>query len=224
MQITIRLQQQSPKSVSYNHNFSLGSALYEALRAFHPDVARELHDSHDRAKFAVGEIYHHPRFRGEASFRVASPDERLLRMIAGSLVSCGKMQIGQSAYVVKGAEAHPTPTELPAPLGVHTLSPVLIRDRESPQSLVMDNCPYPDVLASAINHDVRKLTGREGSVSVLRMDKLQVRKRTLAGRTVMAQKGTFWLDGDPRDLAHVLDHGIGQSTALGFGLVVPEGM
>lgn len=222
MQMTIHLRQETPRSVSYDHNYSLGSAIYEAMRGFQADVARALHESTDRAKLAVGEVYHHARRRGEASFRVASPDERLLRVVSASLMACGRMQVGQSTYAVTGALAHPSPDPL-APLGLHTLSPVYIKDRESPRSLVHDNCDYSTVLASVVNRDVKRATGRDGSVSVLRMEKLEVRKRTLAGRTIMAQKGTFWLDGDPRDLAHVLDWGVGQSTALGFGLVVPEG-
>jgi CRISPR-associated endoribonuclease Cas6 len=222
MQMSVRIQQQTPRSVSYDHNYPLGSAMYEALRAFHPDLAREMHQSPERAKLAVGEIYHLPRQRGEAVFRVSSPDERLLRLLGGALVATGKLHVGQAVYAVEGTQVHPTP-DLAAPTGVHTLSPVLIRGRgEDRRSLVHDNCEYTKVLAEVINHDVKRATGREGTVQVLRMDKLDVRKRTLAGRTVMAQKGTFWLDGDSRDLQHVLDWGIGHSTGLGFGMVVEE--
>ncbi len=221
MQMTIRLRQESRTSVSYDHNYSLSAAINEAMRAFHPEFSRELHRSPERAKYAVGEIYHLAHARGEASFRIASPDERLLRMLAGALVSTGKMQVGKSEYLVTGTEAHAAP-ETCAPAGIHTLSPILIRDPDSPQSLVMDNCSYATVLASVINHDIHKITGRKGTVSVLNQAKLEVRKRTLAGRTVMAQKGTFWLDGAAEDIAHVFEWGVGQSTALGFGLVVPE--
>ncbi len=222
MQMTIRLRQASDRSASYDHNFVLASAVNEAMRAHHADLSRQLHESRDRSPIAIGEIYHLAARRGEASFRIASPDERLLRLVGGALVTTGKMQVGPAQYVVIGADAHP-PFEPFAPMGVHTLSPVYIRDRESSQSLLHDNCDYPRVLADVINHDVRRASGRDGSVRVLNMTKLEVRKRTLAGRTVMGQKGTFWLDGDPRDLAHVLDWGVGHSTALGFGLVVVEG-
>lgn len=224
MQLTVRLRQQTPRSAAYDHNFHLGASVYEALRAFHPDLSRQIHESPERAKLAIGEIYHLPHRRGEATFRVASPDERLLRLLGGSLVATGKLHVGQAVYVVTAAEAHPTP-EPAAPAGVHTLSPIFVRAKgEDRRSLVHDNCDYASVLSDVINHDVRRATGREGTVRVLRMEKLDVRKRTLAGRTVMAQKGTFWLDGDARDIQHVLDWGIGHSTALGFGMVVPEGV
>lgn len=223
MQMTVRLQQQSSRSASYDHNYHLGSAIYEALRAFHPELSREIHASSARSKFAVGEIYHVPHRRGEASFRIASPDERLLRLVSGALIATGKLDIGGSTYFIAGADAHPTTQRL-APMGVHTLSPILIRAREGNQSLVHDNCDYPKVLADVINHDVKRATGREGTIRVLRMEKLDVRKRRLADRTVLAQKGTFWLDGDAADIAHVFDWGVGHSTGLGFGLVVPEGI
>lgn len=222
-QVSVRISQTSDRSVSYDHNYSLGSAINEAMRANHADLWREVHKSAERSKYAVGEIYHLPHRRGEATFRVSSPDERLVRLIGGALVSTGKMQIGQSQYAVQGVDTHSDPDPV-APFGVHTLSPILVRGRDSPLSLVHDNCDYPRVLADVINHDIQRVAGRPGSVKVLNMTDLAVRKRSLAGRTVMAQKGTFWLDsGDGRDLKHVLEWGIGHSTALGFGLVVMEG-
>lgn len=222
MQMTVRLTQSSPRSASYDHNYPLSAAINEAMRAHHADFSRKLHESRERSPLAIGEIYHLAHARGEASFRIASPDERLLRLVAGALVTTGKMQVGPAQYLVMGADAHPTVDPI-APLGVHTLSPVLIKSKDSPLSLVHDNCDYPRVLADVINHDVKRATGRDGTIRVLNMTKLEVRKRTLAGRTVMAQKGTFWLDGDARDIQHALDWGVGHSTALGFGMVVGEG-
>lgn len=222
IQATVRLAQATGRSAAYDHNYALGSAINESMRAFHPELSREMHRSPERSKYAVSEIYHVPHRRGEAWFRIASPDERLLRLIGGALVATGKMQVGAAQYVVEGVDAHPVDIPV-APLGVHTLSPIWIRDRDSPRSLVHDNCEYPKVLAEVINHDVKRATGRTGTVTVPNMGMLEVRKRTLAARTVMAQKGTFWLDAaDARDLVHVLDWGVGHSTAMGFGMVVGE--
>jgi CRISPR-associated endoribonuclease Cas6 len=223
MQMTVELRQESERPVDYDHNYRLAASIFEAIRAFHPEAGRAMHASRERSKLAIGEIYHLPRAKYEASFRIASPDEHLLRLVGGALVAVGKLQVGKATYVVRGTEMHAT-GELPPPVGLHTLSPILIRGRDSPLSLVHDNCDYPTVLAEVINYDIKRATGRAGSVRVVNMGKLEVRKRSLAGRTVMAQKGTFWLDAaDGRDLGHVLDWGVGHSTGMGFGMVVSEG-
>lgn len=220
MHVSVQLKRIDGPDPPYDHNSMLAAAVYEALRANDSKLSERIHSSPKPSPFVLSEIFPFNRADDEFWFRLASPDNHLARTLASSIFAAGKIEIGDVRFEVTGAQGRPTPTEIPTPFEIHTLSPIYIRDRESSDSLVKDNCDYLQVITEVINHQLQTAADLPGTLSVMNADLGEVRKRTIADRTVLAQKGHFWLDGDPREVAWVLDYGIGQSRAMGFGLVV----
>lgn len=220
MHVSVQLTRTDGPDPPYDHNAMLSAAVYEALRAHDSGLSEEIHSSPKPSPFALSEIYPFSRDTDQFWFRLASPDDHLARTLASAVFAAGNLNVGKTRFEVTGAEGRPTPDEIATPYEIHTLSPIYIRDRDSSDSLVKDNCDYTQVVTEVLNHQLQTATDLSGTLSVMNQDLGEVRKRTIADGTILAQKGHFWLDGDPREIAWVLDYGIGQSRALGFGLVV----
>lgn len=220
MHVSVQLTREDGPDPPYDHNAMLSAAVYEALRAHDSELSKQIHSSPKPSPFALSEIYPFNGGADEFWFRLASPDNHLARTLSSAVFGAGKLTIGKTSFQVSGVEGRPTPDGIAPPYEVHTLSPIYIRDRNSSDSLIKDNCDYPHVVTEVLNHHLQTAADMQGTLSVMNEDLGEVRKRTIGDGTILAQKGHFWLDGDPREIAWVLDYGIGQSRALGFGLVV----
>jgi len=216
--LLVRLTSLEGGDPPYDHNFLLGSAVYHLLRE-HSDAASDaLHDSPYRTAYVLSEIHRVTGKPKEAWFRVGTSSEAVARNIGKALVPGTRMRVGKTVFEVTGLT-----TEEPVvrPGEFVTLSPILLTDKETGKSLVYDSDGYQEILEEAINAQVRNNLKTAGNVRVLRVEPQGVRKRTIKERTVLAQKARFLFDGPEEELRFLVDHGIGSSPALGFGMIVP---
>jgi CRISPR-associated endoribonuclease Cas6 len=103
-----------------------------------------------------------------------------------------------------------------------TLSPILLQDPDSHRSLVHDSDDYQAHLQQAINAQIHNHLDEPGSVSLMHLIPQAVRKRTIDEGTYLAQKAKLNLNEKTDHLKFLVNHGIGSSPALGFGMVVRD--
>lgn len=227
MHVTVRLKRTGGKDAAYDHNFHLGSAVYTLLKENGDGAAEALHESHYRSAYVLSEIHRVGGKPGEAWFRVGSSNKAVIQAIAKALpvskIIPIKNRDWKSEYTVTG---HLMKDPIIRPGEFVTLSPILLRDKEAGKSIVYDTPNYRETLEAAMNLQVRNYMKVEGTVKVIHFEPSGsdeahgVRKRTIKERTVLAQKGRMLLDGPEEQLRFLVDHGVGLSPALGFGMVV----
>ena len=154
--------------------------------------------------------------KGEFWFRVGTSSEAVGRLVGKALTPSTRIKVGESGFLVTGLTIE-EPVVRPGEFV--TLSPILLRD-ENGKSLVHDSEGYRDLLIEAMNRQIENNTGREGTVKLVHFEPQAVRKRKIRDRTFLAQKGRLLLDGPEEDLRFLVEHGVGRSPAMGFGMVV----
>ncbi len=215
--LTINLTRVVGRDPPYDHNFLLGSAVYRMLKERSEKAADIVHDSPSRSAYVLSEIH---RVRGkpkEAWFRIGSSSEAIIRLVEKALTPGTSLIVGPTAFQI-GSTGIEEPVARPGEYV--TLSPILLRDKETGQSIVHDTPGYVETLQEAANQQVRNHLKREGTIRILHFEPQAVRRRTIEDRTVLAQKGRFLMDGGEEELRLLVNHGIGLSPALGFGMVV----
>ncbi len=218
MHLCVRLRLTKGPRAPFDHNFLLGSAVYKHLHDLSEEVVDPLHDSPYRSPYVLSEIHHVANKPDEAWFRLGTSSEAVARAVGKALTPSTEVHIGGTAFQVTGLHME---EPMVRPGEYVTLSPILLRDKENGQSLVHDSPGYVESLGSAINQQVHNYLRKDGTVKVVHFEPQAVRKRTIKGRTVLAQKGRMILDGGEEQLRLLVNHGIGASPALGFGMVVP---
>jgi len=216
--VTVRLRRVEGPDPPYDHNFLLGSAVYHMLRERDSEASAVLHDSPHRTGYVLSEIH---RVRGkphEAWFRIGTSNETVARLLGEALAPGTKFTIGPTRFDVTGLEME---EPIVRPGEFVTLSPILLTDKETGKSLVHDADGYEKILEEAINAQVRNNLKTAGNVRVLHVEPQGVRKRRIKERAVLAQKARLLLEGPDEELRFLVNHGIGRSPALGFGMVVP---
>lgn len=219
MHLTIQLTRTEGRDAPHDHNFMLGSAVYKLLQEHSEEASATVHDSHYRSAYVLSEIH---RVRGrpkEAWFRIGTANEALARNIGKALTPGTEFHVGKTGFQVTGIMME-EPVIRPGEFV--TLSPILLRDKNNGQSLVHDSPGYVESLEAAMNRQVKNYLKKEGTIKVIHFEPQAVRKRKIKDRTVLAQKGRMLLDGEDEQLAFLVNHGIGLSPALGFGMVVPS--
>lgn len=206
------------KDPPYDHNYLLGSAVYHLLNAHSEQASKILHDSPYRTAYVLSEIYRVSGKESESWFRLGTGDKRISVLLAKAMTPGASFKVGQTTFMIHHVTLN-TPSAQPGEY--ITLSPVLLKDRETGRSVIHDSPHYLEVLQSAANAQVKKYLKKSGTVRILRFEALGVRKRTIDGRIVLAQKGRFLMEGQEDELMMLIDYGIGLSPALGFGMVVP---
>lgn len=202
----------------YDHNFMLGSAVYNLLREHSEEASNVLHDSPYRSPYVLSEIHGVKGKPGEWWFRLGTSSGAVARIAGKALTPSTELSVGESSFQVTGIVME---EPLAVPGEYVTLSPILLRDKESGKSIVYDSPNYPETLENAINLQVKNHLKKEGTIKVVHFESQAVRKRKIKDRTVLAQKGRMLLDGDEEQLRFLVNHGIGSSPALGFGMIVP---
>ncbi len=217
MHVTVQLNRVGGKDASYDHNFHLGSAVYTLLKENGDGAAEALHESHYRSAYVLSEIHRVGGKPGEAWFRVGTENDAVLKIISRALPSSQKLHVGGAEFVVTGQNLD-DPVVRPGEF--ITLSPILLRDRETGKSIVHDTPGYKETLEAAINAQIKNYMKVDGTVKLIHFEPQAVRKRTIKEKTVLAQKGRLLLDGEEEQLRFLVNHGVGLSPALGFGMVV----
>ncbi len=205
----------------YNHNFMLGGAVYRLLREHSEEASNALHDSIYRSPYVLSEIHGVKGKLGEWWFRLGTSSDAVGRIAGKALTPGIELSVGKSSFRVMGMVME---EPLVGPGEYVTLSPILLRDKESGKSIVYDSPNYLEILENAINLQVKNHLKKEGTIKVAHFESQGkskgVRKRTIKSRTVLAQMGKMLLAGDDRELSFIVNHGVGSSPALGFGMVV----
>lgn len=195
----------------------LGSAVYSLLKENAEDAADALHDSPYRSAYVLSEVHRVHGKPKEAWFRLGTSSEVVTRIAGRALTPSTEMRVGGASFQVTGLRIE---EPIVRPGEYVTLSPILLRNKENDQSLVHDSPGYVESLEAAINSQVQNYLKKEGTVKVVHFEPQAVRKRKIKDRTVLAQKGRMILDGEEEQLRLLVNHGVGASPALGFGMVV----
>ncbi len=206
----------------YDHNFMLGSTVYRLLKEHSEEASNVLHDSPYRSLYVLSEIHGVKGKPGEWWFRIGTSSVAVARIIEKALAPSIELSIGRSHFQI-------TEIMIEEPLSVPgeyiTLSPILLRDNRGGQSIVSDSSDYARILERAINLQVENYLNKDGTIKVLEFESQGnskgIRKRRIKDRVVLAQKGRMLLNGDREQLKFLVDHGIGRTRALAFGMIVP---
>ncbi|HEQ78813.1 MAG TPA: hypothetical protein ENN76_00945, partial [Euryarchaeota archaeon] len=217
MHLTVSLHNNDGLGPKYDHNFKLSGVVYSHLKKHNTEEAGAIHDSHKRSAFVLSEIHPVSKKTGESWFRMGTSSDYVLKMAGKAFAPSTKITVGAVEYQVTGLTIE-EPVVRPGEFV--TLSPILLKDKKTNQSIVHDTPGYKDTLEMAINAQIKNYMKVEGTVRVIHFEPQAVRNRTIKGRTVLAQKGRMLLDGEEEQLRFLVNHGIGRSPALGFGMVV----
>lgn len=217
MHVSVKLTRVDGPDPPYDHNFLLGSAVYNRLKDSSEEAADILHDSHERSAFVVSEIHRVPGMAKEAWFRVGSSNQSVTRLMTEAFRPGEKLRIGPSTFELRELEVD-EPNVRPGRF--FTISPILLHEQDSNRSIVHDSDDYHGTLQSAINGQIQNNLDETSSVSLRRVEPQAVRKRTIADSTYLAQKARLHLSGTEEHLRFLVNHGIGASPALGFGMVM----
>lgn len=216
--LTVHLVRIEGRDPPYDHNYLLGGAVYHQLNEFSAEAAKVLHDSTARTSYVLSEIYRVTGNTEEAWFRIGTGYEKVLEIAERAMTEGTTIRIGETVFRVMNVSIWNSPI----PAGEFlTLSPILLKDTKTGLSIVYDSENYESVLGQAANSQIWNYLKKKGSVNIKHFENLGVRKRTIKGRTVLAQKGRFLLEGPEEELRFLVDYGVGLSPALGFGMVVP---
>jgi CRISPR-associated endoribonuclease Cas6 len=196
----------------------LGSAVYRLLQECSDEAADVLHESPHRSAYVLSEIH---RVRGKPKeywFRLGTGVQAVGRIAKEAFPPGTRLRIGPTEFEISNlSEKEP----IVRPGEFVTLSPILLRDRKTRQSLVYDSPQYKDALETAARKQVKNNLAVEDNVRIRYFESQGVRKRTIERRTVLAQKGRFLLEASEDSLRLFVNHGLGLSPALAFGMVVP---
>jgi CRISPR-associated endoribonuclease Cas6 len=179
--------------------------------------ADALHDSHERSPYVVSEIHRLPGRPKEAWFRVGTSNQAVTNLLTKAFNPGDVLRVGPTTFEVRELQVD-QPEARP---GVHfTISPILLQEDDSHRSIVHDSGDYHRILQTAINEQINNHLGETSTVSLRRVVPKAVRKRTIDEGTYLAQKAALHLDGSEEHLLFLLNHGIGASPALGFGMIM----
>jgi len=217
--VTVALRRTEGRDPPYDHNFLLGSAFYALLRNHSAEASSILHDSPSRSAYVLSEIHRVTGKTKEAWFRLGTSSEAVTKLAGKALSPGTDLTIGATRFQITGFSME---EPLVRPGEYVTLSPILLRDKKTDRCIVHDSPGYVETLQMAANLQVKNHLKREGTIQIHHFEPQAVRKRTIEKRTVLAQKGRFLAEGSEEDLSLIVNHGIGSSPALGFGMIVPS--
>ncbi len=224
MRLTIRVSLKSGKTAPYDHNYLLASAFLAVLKEHDPELSSILHDNLQTSSYVISEMY---PARGEPAlyyFCVGSSNDKLLELIDAAFRPGIPMRIASSAFEVVDVKQEQTPNDLPSPIEVATLSPVLVKNpNDHSRCVIPSDEGYLEIINELIKVKIDRFVGPSEWCRVMRVAPRAIRQRHISGGMVLATKGHFYLEGTPSALRFILEHGLGANTAMGFGFVVPSG-
>lgn len=200
--------------------------MYDAVRARDATIATLLHDAPKRAPYVLSELRRAPRRAAgperaeQYVFRIGVRSQGLARVLADCFPPEACFPVGEARFRVEGVR--PDLAVPPARGWFRTLSPVLLRDRG--RSVVADGPGYVARVQRAVDAQVVQYGALGCGVSRVRvpaMHPLGVQRRTIRGHRVLAQDALLWVEGPEAQVSLLVDHGIGLSPALAFGMVAP---
>jgi len=188
------------------------------LHEYNKTIFDALHTSPTRSAYVISEIYPVKGMVNEFWFRVGTSVDVVTKTLMNALAPGVKIDIGGTEFQVTGIVLeNPPPRE-----GEYiTLSPILLIDKNSGKSIVYDGQDYVKLLECAINTQIKNNLKEDGTIEVLAFEPKGVRRRKISNRVFLTQKGRMILKGEEKHLTFLLNHGIGRSPALGFGMIVP---
>jgi CRISPR-associated endoribonuclease Cas6 len=215
--LLVRLTSLEGGDPPYDHNFLLGSAVYNILREY-PELSSAIHASPRRTPYVLSEVFRCRGKKDEYWFRFGTSSQKLIEIMTRAIPKGTRLRIGESTFAVTGTSVANVPC---LPGEYLTLSPILLKDKATGKSIVCDCPEYRSRLHEAVRKQVQNNMKREPEIEVRHFEPLDVRKRTIRGRIVLAQKGRLLIDGPPEEIAFLVNHGVGLSPGLAFGMIVP---
>ncbi len=224
MKLIVSLDNISKKTPCYDHNYLLASAFLNQLRLSDPQLSGIIHDMKTTAPYVLSEIHSIKGVSWKHYFCIATSSKAIAAHIERTFRAGSDLFIGDVQLSVVDIRSEDIFDEMPSPLEVNTLSPVLVKEeRNHGRCMLPSDSDYLKVLNQLITTKVHKFVGENDYCRVIRVEVQDIRRRHISNGVVLATKGRFYLDGTPKALKLILEHGLGASTAMGFGFVVPSG-
>lgn len=155
--------------------------------------------------------------KGEFWFRAGTSNQTIVDLISRAIEPGQSLRIKDTLFNIRELKIEEPEIR---PGQFVTLSPILLRNPDTKQSIVCDSEDYHGVLQAAINAQIQNNLNETSTVSLMHITPKGIRKRTISGRTYLAQKASIDLNGSKKHLRFLANHGIGRSPSLGFGMVV----
>lgn len=224
LRFVVSLDNLSRKTPSYDHNYRLASAFLNQLRSVDPELSETIHDMKTTAPYVLSEIYSIKGVAWKHYFCIATSSDALVANIEKAFQPGSELLIGDVRLRIADIRKEAIFDEMPSPLEVTTLSPVLVRERNDHGRCMIPKDPnYIDELNKLVAVKVQKFAGENDHCRVIRVEAQNIRRRHISNGVVLATKGKFYLEGTPKALKFILEHGLGANPGMGFGLVVPSG-
>jgi len=188
------------------------------------EVSRIIHDMNTTAPYVLSEIYSIKGVAWKHYFCIATSSKPLLTKIERALQPGCELLIGDVRLSVEDVRKEIIFDDMPSPLEVATLSPVLVREENCHDRCMIPSDPYYiQELNKLVAVKVHKFAGENDYCRVMRVKVQNIRQRHISNGVVLATKGKFFLEGTPKALKFILEHGLGANPGMGFGFVVPSG-
>lgn len=214
----------SGKKPNYDHNYRLASAFLNHLRSVDPELSETIHDMKTTAPYVLSEIYSIKGVAWKHYFCIATSSDALVTNIERAFRPGSEFLIGDVRLRIADIRKESIFDEMPSPLEVTTLSPVLVRDGSNHGRCTIPKDPeYIDELNKLIAVKIKKFVGENDHCLVIKVESQDIRRRHISNGVVLATKGKFYLEGTPKALKFILEHGLGANPGMGFGFVVPSG-
>lgn len=224
LRLIIGLDNLSRKTPNYDHNYLLASAFLNQLRSVSPELSETIHDMKTTAPYVLSEIYSIKGVAWKHYFCVATSSDVLVNNIEKAFRPGSEILIGDVRLGITDIRKESIFDDMPSPLEVTTLSPVLVRDgSDHGRCKIPKDSNYIDELNKLVASKVQKFAGENDYCRVIRVEAQDIRRRHISNGVVLATKGRFYLEGTSKALKFILEHGLGANPGMGFGFVVPSG-
>jgi len=224
LRLVVGLENLSRKAPCHDHNYLLASAFLNQLKLLDPEVSLIIHDMKTTAPYVLSEIYSIKGVAWKHYFCIATSSNPLLTKIERAFQPGCELFIEDVRLRVLNVRKEIIFDDMPSPLEVVTLSPVLVREENDHEKCMLPSDPYYiQELNKLVAVKVEKFAGKNDYCRVMRVKVQNIRQRHISNGVVLATRGKFYLEGTPRALKFILEHGLGANPGMGFGFVVPSG-
>lgn len=239
MRLKILLKSKNNKLIiPFNYNHILSAIIYNKIADL--DFANKLHSSKGYKYFTFSQIHIHSfkiikegflSQNGVIDFLISSPDDYLIKsLVEGFLDDLTVNFIGENLFVQK-VELLPIP-DFKDKITVKTLSPIIVRTKKEIDGnlKVWDLAPGDKFFKNLEKNLINKYLKYNNLDETDKKIKIYSEMRSVKSKRISIEKGderTFHraymmdliLEGDKELLKFAYDAGLGEKSALGFGMV-----
>ncbi|OWT33626.1 CRISPR-associated endoribonuclease Cas6 [Methanobrevibacter sp. 87.7] len=239
MRIKIFLKSKKNKlTIPFNYNHILSAIIYNKIADL--DFAKKLHSSQSYKYFTFSQLHIH-NFKimkngflsqnGMIDFIISSPDDYLIKsLVEGFLNDLTVNFIGEDLFIQK-VELLPIP-DIKNKINVKTLSPIIVRIKKEVNGVlkIWDLAPSDEFFKNLENNLINRYLDFYKLDKTDKKVKIYSEMRNVKGKRISIEKDdkkTFHraymmdliLEGDQELLKFAYDAGLGEKSAMGFGLI-----